>query len=217
MSLSSRCVALIPVRDFRTGKSRLARVLDADARSRLGRWMLERVLEAVGAAGRVDEIAVLSDSAEVLALAGEHGAVGLFRKAGGLNADLEAGRSWARRRAARALFVVHADLPFLKAGEVNAFLADAGASESPGRGVRIARSKDAGTNALLVQPVDAIPFLFGARSFEKHRDAARRSRCAARVCESSGFARDIDSPEDLERLLALEGEAPAWLASAAAG
>jgi len=217
MSLSSRCVALIPVRDFRTGKSRLARTLDETARNRLGRWMLERVLAAVGAASRVDEIAVLSDSAEILDLAGEHGAVGLFRESGGLNADLETGRSWARRRAARSLFIVHADLPFLKAGEVNDFLAGDAASEGAGRLVRIARSKDAGTNALLVRPIDAIPFLFGARSFEKHRAAARRSRCAAQTRESFGFAHDIDSPGDIERLLAREGEAPAWLASAVPG
>lgn len=216
MTSPSDCVALIPVRDFRTGNSRLAPSLDGQPRDALGRWMLERVLEAVGAAARIDEIAVLSDSAEVLTLAGEYGAVGLFQNARGLNDDLEAGRAWARRRGARSLFVVHGDLPFLKTREVNAFLAEA---EPPGGGgcrIRIARSKDNGTNALLLQPIDAIPFLFGAQSFQRHRDAAVRNRCEVQACESFGFAHDIDSPGDLRLLLSLKGEAPGWLASAPA-
>ncbi len=217
MSLSSHCVALIPVRDFRTGKSRLAQALDKGVRNRLGRWMLERVLKAVGGANPVDEIAVLSDSAEVLTLAGEYGAVGLFQQSRGLNGDLEEGRLWAMRRDAGSLFVVHGDLPFLTNGEVSAFLEENAPLKGSARGIRIAKSKDGGTNALLMQPVDAIPFLFGARSFQKHWEAARSNCCGVRACESFGFAHDIDSPADLELLLSLEAEAPHWLASAKAG
>ena len=214
MSLSSRCVALIPVRDFRTGNSRLAQVLDENARNQLGRWMLERVLKAVGSAERIDEIAVLSDSAEVLTLACEYGAVGLLQESGGLNKDLEIGRSWARRKDACSLFIVHGDLPFLTTDEVNAFLEDSKSPENAGRDIRIARSKDGGTTALFTRPIDAIPFLFGDGSFEKHRAAAKRTRCEAQSHESFGFAHDIDSPEDLEFLLSREREAPGWLASA---
>ena len=214
MSLSSHCVALIPVRDFRTGKSRLAQTLDENARNELGRWMLERVLKAVGAAKDIDEIAVLSDSAEVLTLAGEHGAVGLLQESGGLNHDLEIGRSWARGRNARSLLIVHGDLPFLTTEEVNELLQGLEPSENSGCDIRIARSKDGGTTGLFTRPIDAIPFSFGERSFEKHHAAARRYGCEAQSCESFGFAHDIDSPEDLEFLLSREKEAPAWLASA---
>ena len=214
MNFSSHCVALIPVRDFRTGKSRLAQTLVENARNQLGRWMLERVLKAVGAADRIDEIVVLSDSAEVLTLAGEYGAIGLFEKSGGLNNDLEIGRSWARQKNARSLFIVHGDLPFLTSEEVNSFLEGCEPSGNPGRDIRIAKSKDGGTTALFMQPIDAIPFLFGEQSFEKHRAAARKKGCDPQACESFGFAHDIDSPEDLEFLLSREGEAPGWLASA---
>ena len=214
MNFSSHCVALIPVRDFRTGKSRLSQTLDENTRNQLGRWMLERVLKAVGAAERIDEIAVLSDSAEVLTLAGEYGAIGLLEKSGGLNHDLEIGRSWAKRKDARSLFIVHGDLPFLTTEEVNSFLEGCEPSGNPGLDIRIARSKDNGTTALFIQPIDAIPFLFGEQSFEKHRAAARKKGCDPQACESFGFAHDIDSPEDLEFLLSREGEAPGWLASA---
>ncbi len=213
MSLPGHCFALIPVRDFATGKSRLAPALDAPARVRLGRWMLERVLSAVGAARGVSEIAVLSDSAEVLSLARARGARELFRKSAGLNEDLEVGRAWARDEKADALLVIHGDLPFLTAEEVNAFLEE---GPSPPREVRIARSGDGGTNALLIRPPGAIPFLFGCGSFRRHLEAARHSGCDARVCESFGLARDIDSPADLELLLAREPEAPVRLASAPA-
>ena len=138
MSLSSHCVALIPVRDFRTGNSRLAQTLDENTRNLLGRWMLERVLKAVGNAERIDEIAVLSDSAEVLTLAGEYGAVGLLQESGGLNNDLEIGRSWARERNACSLLIVHGDLPFLTTEEVNELLQGLEPLKNPGRDIRIA-------------------------------------------------------------------------------
>lgn len=214
MSLLSHCVALIPVRDFRTGKSRLAQTLDENARNQLGRWMLERVLKAVGAAERVDEIVVLSDSAEVLTLAGEYGAVGLLHESGGLNHDLVIGRSWAKQRNAHSLLIIHADLPFLTSEEVNAFIEEREFFENAGSDIRIARSKDGGTTGLFTQPIDAIPFSFGEQSFEKHKDAARRNNCEPQSRESFGFAHDIDSPEDLEFLLSREKEAPEWLASA---
>ncbi len=214
MSFKSPYVALIPVRDFRTGKSRLAQTLDENTRNQLGRWMLERVLKAVGNAGRIDEIAVLSDSAEVLTLAGEYGAVGLLQESRGLNQDLEIGRSWARSRNARSLFVVHGDLPFLTTEEVNAFLEERKPPENAECDIRIARSKDGGTTALFTRPIDAIPFLFGEHSFEEHNKAAKISGCEAQPFESFGFAQDIDSPEDLEFLLSHIGEAPEWLASA---
>ncbi len=214
MSLSSHCVALIPVRDFRTGNSRLAQTLDENTRNLLGRWMIERVLKAVGNAERIDEIAVVSDSAEVLTLAGEYGAVGLFQKSGGLNHDLEIGRTWARERNTLSLLIVHGDLPFLTSEEVNAFIEERARPENSGRDIRIAKSKDGGTTALFTQPIDAVPFLFGERSFEKHSDAARDGHSDPLSFKSFGFAHDIDSPEDLEFLLSHEKEAPEWLASA---
>ena len=214
MSLSSHCIALIPVRDFRTGKSRLAQTLDKNTRNQLVRWMLARVLKVTGAAERIDEMAVLSDSAEVLTLAGEYGAVGLFHQSGGLNRDLETGRAWARDRDARSLLILHGDLPFLTTEEVNTFLARREPTENHAPDIRIARSKDGGTTALFTQPIDAIPFLFGGRSFERHRAAARDRQSDPQACESFGFAHDIDSPEDLEFLLSRDKEAPEWLASA---
>ena len=149
---------------------------------------LERVLKAIGNAERIDEIAVLSDSAEVLTLAGEYGAVGLLQESGGLNNDLEIGRSWARERNACSLLIVHGDLPFLTTEEVNELLQGLEPFKNTGRDIRIARSKDGGTTALFTQPIDAIPFLFGEQSFEKHRTAARERGCEAQSCNSFGFA-----------------------------
>ena len=215
MSLSNHCVALIPVRDFRTGKSRLAQTLDENTRNQLGRWMLERVLRAVGSAERIDEIAVISDSAEVLTLAGEHGAVGLLQESGGLNHDLEIGRAWARGRNARSLLIVHGDLPFLTSEEVNAFLEDSKPPENR-RARHTRRPFEGRRHDRAFQPAarrDSLPVSESGAS-RSHSAAARRCGCEAQSFESFGFAYDIDSPEDLEFLLSREREAPEWLASA---
>src|ERR671933_71284 len=54
-----------------------------------------------------------------------------------------------------------------------------------------------GTNALLLRPPDALPFLFGANSFENHLDAAREREVQVQVCERTRLAFDIDTAEDL--------------------
>jgi len=206
-------IALVPARDFRTGKSRLASVLNEEARDGLGRWMLGRVLEALGGSGAAAEVAVLSDSPDVLSLAGEHGAAGIRCPARDLNADLEAGRAWALARGAEALLVVPADLPTLRAEEVGR-LAARGREEAAGRAglAVLAPSGDGGTNGLLLRPGRALPFAFGPGSFARHwREAEARSLRVLRF-ESRGFGLDLDTPSDLDALLGSGASLPEWLA-----
>src|SRR4028119_136357 len=82
--------------------------------------------------------------------------------------------SWPRRRGAAqrgapALRVLPADRPLIEPEDVLAVLA--GAASAP---VVVAPDRArSGTNALLLRPPDALPFLFGPESFEAHLGAAR--------------------------------------------
>ena len=198
-------IALVPARDFRTAKRRLASVLSEEARDGLGRWMLGRVLDALEGAAGIGRVAVLSDAPEVLALAGGRGAEGIRCPARDLNADLEAGRAWALRRGAGAVLVVPADLPFLRAGDVERILA---AGRETGCAV-LAPSPDGGTNGLLLRPAGVLPFAFGPGSFARHwASAGARGLRAVRI-ESPGFGLDVDHPADLAALAPLaQGGAP---------
>lgn len=208
------CTALVPARDFRTAKRRLAAVLGEGARDGLGRWMLGRVLEALEGAPGIGRVAVLSDAPEVLALAAARGAAGLPCPARDLNADLELGRAWALERGARSLLVVPADLPFLLPADIERILA--AGREGDGRGCAVlAPSPDGGTNGLLLRPAGALPFAFGPESFSRHWALAEERGLRVLRIESHGFGLDVDHPADLAALAESGAPLPAGLAGAA--
>ncbi|MGH7722642.1 MAG: 2-phospho-L-lactate guanylyltransferase [Candidatus Dormibacteria bacterium] len=92
---------------------------------------------------------------------------------------------------ARVLFLA-GDIPLVTAAELQEFV-----SAAPARGVGIARARDAGTNALLVTPPDALRPRFGVpRSSEVHEAAARAASLPHRVIDIPGIALDVDTLDD---------------------
>lgn len=191
----SYLVAVVPVKDLRGTKSRLAPVLDPCARAGLTLYMMRRVVRSLMEA-EVDEVCVVSPDRIVLEEARELGATALQQQSRGLNPALEEGRGLALEKGASSLLVVPADLPLIEEGDLRAFLEGAGGSSvavaPDGAGV--------GTNALLLSPPDAAPFLFGAGSFEKHVEAARERGLEVEVFEVPRLAFDLDTAEDLALL-----------------
>jgi coenzyme F420-0:L-glutamate ligase/coenzyme F420-1:gamma-L-glutamate ligase len=187
--------AVIPVKDLTGTKSRLKPVLNPFGRAGLTVYMMKNVLAALQEAG-VEHTCVVSPDSTVLQMAEEAGAATLLQKSRGLNPALEEAREWATAEGASALLVFPADLPLLCAPDVEAVLEIADEDEGP----LVAISTDAagtGTNALLLRPPDALPFLFGSNSFENHLAAARERGIQVQVCERTRLAFDIDTAEDL--------------------
>jgi 2-phospho-L-lactate guanylyltransferase (CobY/MobA/RfbA family) len=57
-----------------------------------------------------------------------------------------------------------------------------------------------GTNAVLRWRHQSLPLCFGEDSFARHQQAAETAKTPWRVVRASGVARDVDEPEDLDRL-----------------
>jgi 2-phospho-L-lactate guanylyltransferase len=185
---------VVPVKDLRGTKSRLAPVLDPAARAGLTLYMMGRVVTRALEAG-VDAVCVVSPDPIVLDEALRRGATPLVQKSRGLNPALEEGRLWAAQNGASALLVLPADLPLIEAEDVLAVLA--GSAAAP---VVIAPDgARSGTNALLLRPPDALPFLFGPESFEAHLQAASDRDVEARVCENGHLSFDLDTAGDLAK------------------
>ncbi|MDP8899788.1 MAG: 2-phospho-L-lactate guanylyltransferase [Actinomycetota bacterium] len=185
---------VVPVKDLQGTKSRLAPVLDPAARAGLTLYMMGRVVTRALEAG-VDAVCVVSPDPIVLDEALKRGATPLVQKSRGLNPALEEGRLWATQNGASALLVLPADLPLIEPEDVRAVLA--GAASAP---VVVAPDgARSGTNALLLRPPDALPFLFGPNSFEAHLGAARDREIEVRVCENGHLSFDLDTAEDLAR------------------
>jgi 2-phospho-L-lactate/phosphoenolpyruvate guanylyltransferase len=195
LSLASGVSAVVPVKDLRGTKSRLAPILDPGARAGLTLYMMGRVVAAIKEAG-VEDVCVVSPDRIVLNEAHRRGATPLVQESRGLNPALEEGRDRALELGASTLLVLPADLPLLDADDVRAVL-----RASEGRSLVIspdgARS---GTNALLTRPPDALPFAFGPDSFEAHLEAARSRGLEVGVCERPHLAFDLDTVGELARL-----------------
>jgi 2-phospho-L-lactate guanylyltransferase len=192
------CWALIALKSFACGKSRLAQVLSPAEREVFSRKMFEHVVQALQAAREVDGIAIVTpESSAVPAVA-----LALSDPGGGLNAALASGAKRLAALGANELLVLHADLPLLAADEIDDFIAG---SRHSGLGLASDRIGH-GTNAVFVAPPSAIEFCFGRYSFARHQQQARERGLQPFIARSPGFAFDVDEPADLEALLTAHGE-----------
>lgn len=188
--------AVVPVKDLIGTKSRLSPVVNPAGRAGLTLYMMCRVVEALREAG-VAGVGVVSPDPIVLDFARERDAVPVLQQSRGLNPALDEGRAWAMERGAEALLVLPADLPLLVAADVRAVIEEAGTRP----GVTISPDANrSGTNALLLRPPDAIPFLFGVGSFKAHCEAVRERGIELRVWENQHLGFDVDTTGDLEKL-----------------
>lgn len=195
----SDTTALVPVNRLDRAKGRLAAVLTAEERARLALATVGTVLAACRDAGLV--VTLLTNDPVVVRAAGA-GVRVLNEDPGvhGLNAQLEA--AVARMPAAPGgLLILHADLPLATGNELGALAAAAPGPPS----ATLVRSRDGGTNALLLRPAGTFALAYGPASFAKHEAAARAAGMAVCICESEALALDLDTPEDLQAFLAMPG------------
>ena len=118
-----------------------------------------------------------------------------------MNPALEEAREKAVADGATSLLVFPADLPLLRAQDVGA-VAEAGDGGEESLAAVAPDAAGKGTNALLLRPPDALPFLFGPDSFAAHLDAARERGVKTRVVERPNLGFDLDTADDLRRLAA---------------
>ena len=217
--------AVVPFKG-RDGKRRLSPLLEPDERAELARAMLRDVLAALAGSPLVDHVAVVSpedDRASTAELSGagwlvESGPDGATVEPGGLNGALRAAQAAATAAGAARLLVLPADLPLLTADDVAAVLAAAPARDggrSAGRIVVAPDGSSAGTNALLLEPPTALAPSFGTDSFQAHLARAAELGLPYAIVRRPALLLDVDTPEDVARLLTLapEGRAAAVLRS----
>jgi 2-phospho-L-lactate guanylyltransferase len=188
-----RVIAVIPLKPASQCKQRLAGVLDAARRRRLVEAMLERVLDAAGSAQGLAGLGVLTCDASLVPAGIEQ----LPDPGNGLNAALAATARLLTARGADAMLVLPGDLPFIKAGDVEALLALA----RPFRVVVVPDARGSGTNALLLAPPRALVPQFGPGSLSAHLASAAAAGADCQVCMNAHIGRDIDESADLGPLL----------------
>jgi 2-phospho-L-lactate/phosphoenolpyruvate guanylyltransferase len=185
--------AVIAARPPEEGKSRLAGILNDAERRELNETFFKHVLAVVTLKFPFSTM-VISRSERLLDFASNAGAVALRESGSGLNEAFCQATHAVLGRGGNAMLALPSDLPELSTADLEAVLS---AGEEGSRVVIATDRHCYGTNALLIKPPGAIPFLFGDDSRAAHLQAARAARLRVSTISSLGLSRDVDSPADL--------------------
>lgn len=176
---------IVPIRSF-DGMTRLAGVLDGEARSALSVSLAELVVDAATRRGVV--VRVLTDDHQVRSWARDRDAAVLDDNGNGLSGAVTAAVAYVDQ----PWVVVHADLPLVDREIFNTVFA----SVDAGRSV-LAPSIDGGTN--LIAGHAPIQFSYGPDSFTRHFALIP----AAEVVADRRLALEVDTAQHHSELLAL--------------
>ena len=184
---------ILPIKHLASAKQRL----DVEERADLMREMVARVLGALGERGGVF---VVTGDPEVAAMAREHGAEvvdeGPLRGHSGA-ASLGIAHVMERGGVGEVLLLA-GDCPLLTSRDVSDLLRSASGADP--RVVIAPDRHGTGTNALVLSPPTIIKPAFGPGSRVRHEQLAREAGARVVIHESTAFAHDVDTVDDLEAI-----------------
>ena len=195
-------MAVVPLRDGSSGKSRFAQSLAPAARTELVGVLARHVVGTLLDSGQVARVAVVTEDGAFASsvTSGWGTAVDVLVQPParrGLNSAVDLGREMACAAlgASSVLLVIHADLPLLTAADVEALVAPTASVVLAGDRLRT------GTNALVLRPAECpFTFHFGHGSLAAHLAEAEARGLEPAVVERSGTAADLDTPADWAQL-----------------
>jgi 2-phospho-L-lactate guanylyltransferase len=186
--------ALIPVKSLTTAKSRLASFFTQHQRERLVLDMFHHVLCVLLDSELFEKVSVVSSDKEVLEKAYVWGAQAVVEEYNGHNQALHAAALREISEGVTTLLTISADLPLLTTQEIRCFF-----EQSLQHDVVLASSRDGtGTNAIMVHPPLAVPYVFGPGSLQSYLESARQRHLSYSIYHSIGLALDIDTIDDLD-------------------
>lgn len=194
--------AIVPVKPLRKAKSGLSEVLSEDERALLIFTMLSHTLRTLKEMPAIDHILVVSSDSAALAMAREFDARTLQEDGQpGLKISLKRAVVVAKMYNAEDVLILSADLPLLVRRDIETLLSMA---KEPPTVVMAPDRHGAGTNAIYMNPPDAIEFSLGSGSFDTNLKKAQSKGIPVEVCHLTTLGLDIDVPEDLALLRQIE-------------
>src|ERR1700731_3698058 len=204
---------LLPIKDLRQAKQRLAPLLRPEERFALAQAMLADTIRAVRGVRRADRIFVVTNYLPAMRAAEENGWE-LLREERQVSesVSVDAASRQCAECGVTALLRVPLDVPLVQGSDIDELLA----VECAAPGLVIVPSRDGtGTNAILRMPPALFPSHFGAGSFAKHCEEAQSAGADIFIRRNARLEMDVDDEADL-RALARENvrgtETRAWLA-----
>ncbi len=193
--------AVVPLKNIRHAKQRLAPLLTPGERSELMLAMITDVLTALTQTPGLAGILLVSRAPEATELARNHDCE-LYAEAEG--ADLSesvqaAGGYLVANRDAKGTLIVPGDVPLITPADVAEILA------GHERFTLVPDSEGDGTNCIVSSPPNLIRYRFDGHSFKPHAEAAFGVGITPRIVRNDAFGIDVDTPRDLSRILESAG------------
>ena len=190
---------LIPCKGLESGKSRLSKRLDGNARRSLCEALLRRTIQNSIAVTGYAQVAVVTSDEHAAAIGRRYGVEVILDPGGGLNAALDHARALLcnRHGGLCTLLILPIDLPLVRHETLLEFLECGGdvviAPDEEGRGTNLL--------GLRSRAVWKYRFSYGDESYSLHQATARAFGWKATKFHHSELAFDIDEPVDYDRWL----------------
>jgi 2-phospho-L-lactate guanylyltransferase len=189
---------LIPVKEFRRSKERLAPHFSEDERASLAEALCEDMFNTVAQVNGVNSVYVVSREQKALALARKNGWETIAEAEQiSESHSVDAASRYCTEQGVTALLRLPIDIPLATASDIEALWT---ALEPAPCAVLVPSRDGAGTNALLRAPPTLFPSHFGPNSFALHLEAAERCGARTKIVRSPQIALDVDEPADLAAL-----------------
>ena len=190
---------LLPIKDLRHAKKRLARELTPEERLALAEAMLADTIRAVQGVRLAEKIFVVTNYPPAMGIAEENGWEVLREDRQISESDsVDTASRICEECGVTGLLRIPLDVPLVKASDIDELLAIG--CEMPA--VVIVPSRDGlGTNAILRIPPALFPSHFGEGSFAKHVVEAERMGARVILRNNARLEMDVDDEADLRTLL----------------
>jgi 2-phospho-L-lactate guanylyltransferase len=189
---------LLPIKDLRRAKQRLAPLLNPEERFALAQAMLADTIRAVRGVRRADKIFVVTNYIPAMEAAEANGWE-LLREEQQISesVSVDAASRHCAECGVTSLLRLPLDVPLVHANDIDELLAIDCAAPA----LVIVPSRDGtGTNAIVRTPPALFPSHFGTGSFAKHCGEAERAGAQILVRRNTRLETDVDDEADLRAL-----------------
>ncbi len=198
---------LIPVKDLKRAKQRLAPHLTQQERTALAEAMFEDVCAAVAGTRAADRVYVVSNWEPALDRARTLGWETISeQEQQSESASVDFASHFCAKHGVASLLRLPIDIPLVEASDIDEVLQCVPGIPSA---VLVPSRSGAGTNALLRNPPTLFASHFGPNSFREHVEKARRSGVTCRVLRNPRIELDIDDLADVQAFISTIGKATA--------